>query len=123
MTWQQLEHHVAGLLRRDGCTDVIVRQRNRDRGIDITARTSDGRTVAVQCKKYTGHRVISSAAMQKFAGAARAVLHVDVPLFVATCNYSSEAQAIADLSGIITVNLEELEAWSADSRLKVLQQP
>ncbi|WP_073950659.1 restriction endonuclease [Streptomyces kebangsaanensis] len=123
MTWQQLEHHVAGLLRRDGCTDVIVRQANRDRGIDITARTADGRTVAVQCKKYTGHRVVPSAAMQKFAGAARAVIQVDVPLFVATCNYSGEAQAIADLSGIITVNREELEAWSAGSRLKVLQQP
>ncbi|MFF4758861.1 restriction endonuclease [Streptomyces sp. NPDC001292] len=121
MTWQALERHAAGLLRRDGCTDVIVRQANRDRGVDITARTADGRTVAVQCKNYTGRRVVPSAAMQKFAGAARAVIRVEVPIFVATCNFSSEAQAIAGLSGITTVDRDELEAWSAGSRLRVLR--
>ncbi|MEV5959532.1 restriction endonuclease [Streptomyces sp. NPDC051987] len=29
MTWQALERHVADLLRRDGCTDVVVRQAPR----------------------------------------------------------------------------------------------
>jgi Holliday junction resolvase-like predicted endonuclease len=102
MTWQAFERHVAELLRRDGCTDVVVRQARTDRGIDITARTADGRTVAVQCKNRAGRWSVPSAAMQKFAGAARAVGHMDVALFVATCNFSSEAQAIADLSGVVT---------------------
>ncbi|WP_435878246.1 restriction endonuclease [Streptomyces bobili] len=32
------EHHVAELLRRDGCTEVVVRQARTDRGIDIALR-------------------------------------------------------------------------------------
>ncbi|MFD2689787.1 hypothetical protein ACFS5L_33850 [Streptomyces phyllanthi] len=37
-----------------------------DRGIDITARTADGRTVAVQCKNRAGRWIVPSADMQKF---------------------------------------------------------
>jgi Holliday junction resolvase-like predicted endonuclease len=120
MTWKAFEHHVADLLRRDGCTDVVVRQARTDRGIDITARTADGRTVAVQCKNRAGRSTVPSADMQKFAGAARAVGRVDIALFVATCNFSHEAQAVADLSDVITVNREELETWSAGASLKAL---
>ncbi|MEU6550621.1 restriction endonuclease [Streptomyces sp. NPDC046915] len=121
MTWQAFEHHVADLLRRDGCTDVVVRQARSDRGIDITGRTADGRTVAVQCKNRAGRWTVPSADMQKFAGAARAIDRVDVALFVATSNFSSEAQAIADLTGVITVNRDEVEAWSAGAPLKALR--
>ncbi|WP_234310773.1 restriction endonuclease [Streptomyces sp. NRRL S-474] len=121
MTWQAFVRHVADLLRRDGCTDVVVRQARSDRGIDITARTADGRSVAVQCKNRAGRASVPSADMQKFAGAARAVDRVDIALFVATCTFSREAQAIADLSGVITVNRDELEAWSAGVRLKTLR--
>ncbi|BCL29372.1 restriction endonuclease [Streptomyces aurantiacus] len=122
MTWQAFEHHVADLLRRDGCTQVVVRQARTDRGLDITACAADGRTIAVQCKNRAGRWSVTSADMQKFAGAARAITHVDIALFVATCNFSLEAQAIADLSGVITVNRDELEAWSAGVRLKALRQ-
>ncbi|MEU0069115.1 restriction endonuclease [Streptomyces sp. NPDC006332] len=121
MTWKAFERHVADLLQRDGCTDVVVRQARTDRGIDITGHTADGRTLAVQCKNRAGRSSVPSADMQKFAGAARAVGRADVALFVATCNFSSEAQAIADLSGVITVNRDEVEAWSAGVRLKALR--
>jgi hypothetical protein len=121
MTWKAFEHHVADLLRRDGCTDVVVRQARTDRGIDITARTADGRSIAVQCKNRGGRSTVPSADMQKFAGAARAIGRVDIALFVATCNFSHEAQAVADLSDVITVNREELETWSAGTRLKALR--
>ncbi|MFH9572411.1 restriction endonuclease [Streptomyces sp. NPDC017230] len=121
MTWKAFEHHVADLLRRDGCVDVVVRQARTDRGIDVTGRTADGRTVAVQCKNRAGRWTVPSADMQKFAGAARAIGQVDVALFVATCNFSHESEAIAKLTGVITVNREELEAWSAGVRLKALR--
>ncbi|WP_256725966.1 restriction endonuclease [Streptomyces sp. IMTB 2501] len=97
MTWQALERHVADLLRRDGCTEVVVRQVHSDRGIDITGRTADGRTLAVQCKNRAGRSTVPRADMQKFAGAARAVDRTDLALSVATCNFSVEAQAIANL--------------------------
>ncbi|MGW1157507.1 restriction endonuclease [Streptomyces sp. NPDC002519] len=122
MTWQAFERHVAGLLRRDGCTEVVVRRAQSDRGIDVTARTADGRTVAVQCKKYNGRQCVSSADMQKFCGAARTVEPADIALFVATCNFTHEAQAIAHLSGIVLVNRHELEAWTAGVHLKALRQ-
>lgn len=121
MTWQAFERHVAHLLRRDGCTDVVVRQAHRDRGIDITGRTADGHTVAVQCKKRADRSLVPSADMQKFAGASRAVHRFDIALFVATCEFSREAQTIADLSGVITVSRDELEEWSAGVRLKALR--
>ncbi|EHN71716.1 hypothetical protein SMCF_8886 [Streptomyces coelicoflavus ZG0656] len=121
MTWQAFEHHVAELLRRDGCVNVVVRKARTDRGIDITCRTADGRTMAVQCKNRAGRWTVPSADMQKFAGAARAIDHVDIALFVATCNFSHESEAIAKLSGVITVNRDELEAWSAGVRLKALR--
>lgn len=121
MTWQAFEQHVAELLRRDGCTDVVVRQARSDRGIDITGYTADGRTVAVQCKNRSGRWTVPSADMQKFAGATCAINRVDLALFVATCNFSHESQAIADLTGVVTVNREEVEAWTAGVRLKALR--
>ncbi|MGW5969867.1 restriction endonuclease [Streptomyces sp. NPDC055186] len=121
MTWQAFEQHVAELLRRDGCTDVVVRQARSDRGIDITGYTADGRTVAVQCKNRSGRWTVPSADMQKFAGAARAINRVDLALFVATCEFSHESQAIADLTGVVTVNREEVETWTAGVRLKALR--
>jgi restriction system protein len=64
---------------------------------------------------------VPSADPQKFVGAARIIDRMDAALFVATCNFSHEAQAIADLSGVITVNRDELEEWSAGARLKALR--
>ncbi|MEU4985149.1 restriction endonuclease [Streptomyces sp. NPDC021969] len=113
--------NVAGLMQRDGCVDVVVRKARTDRGIDITGCTADGRTVAVQCKNRAGRWTVPSADMQKFAGAARAIDPVDIALFVATCNFTHESEAIAKLSGVITVNRDELEAWSAGVRLKALR--
>ncbi|MEU7470386.1 restriction endonuclease [Streptomyces sp. NPDC044984] len=121
MTWQAFERHVADLLRRDGCGDVVVRQTCVDRGVDITARTADGRTVAVRCKNRAGHRSVPSSDMRRFTGAVRAVERVDVALFVTTSYFSHEAQAIADLGGVLTVNRTELEAWSAGAPLKALR--
>jgi hypothetical protein len=46
---------------------------------------------------------------------------VDIALFVATCDFSHESQAIAKLSGVVTVNCDELEAWSAGALLKALR--
>ncbi len=121
MTWQAFEQHVADLLRRDGCTDVVVRQTRSDRGIDITGLTADGRTVAVRCGNRSGRRTVPHADLQKFAGAARVLHRVDLALFVATCGFSHESRAIADLTGVVTVDREEVEAWAAGVRLKALR--
>ncbi|MFI1754867.1 restriction endonuclease [Streptomyces sp. NPDC020571] len=121
MNGREFEEHVATLLRRDGCTHVLVRGGSRDRGIDITALTADGRTIVVQCKRFAPHLTITSPEIQKFIGAAKVLHRSEVALFVATCPFTRDAQNIAVESGITTVHRGLLEAWSAGAPLNVLQ--
>ncbi|WAZ22888.1 restriction endonuclease [Streptomyces cinnabarinus] len=123
MNGREFEEHVATLLRRDGCTDVLVKGRARDRGVDITARTPDGRLLVVQCKRFAPHLSITSPEVQKFAGAAKVLHRSDVALFVATCPFTRDALNIAAESGITAVHRGRLEEWSAGEPLKVLRQP
>ncbi|MEU3732172.1 restriction endonuclease [Streptomyces sp. NPDC033538] len=119
MNGREFEEHVATLLRRDGCTNVIVRGGSRDRGIDLTALTADGRTLVVQCKRFAPHLSITSPEVQKFVGAK--VLHnSEVALFVATCPFTRDARNIAAESGITAVHRGLLEEWSAGAPLTVL---
>ncbi|MFE1323504.1 restriction endonuclease [Streptomyces sp. NPDC058741] len=121
MTWQALERHVAGLLSRDGCTEVVIRRVRDDRGVDVTARTADGRCVAVRCASRAGRAFLPGADMRKFTGAVRTVDRVDVALFVTTCAFSREAQAIAGLTGVVPVDRAALQTWSAGERLDALR--
>ncbi|TDT28665.1 restriction endonuclease [Streptomyces sp. BK208] len=121
MNGREFEEHVATLLRRDGCTHVLVRGGSRDRGIDITALTADGRTIVVQCKRFAPHLTITSPEIQKFIGAAKVLHSSEVALFVATCPFTRDAQNIAVESGITAVHRGLLEAWSAGAPLNDLQ--
>ncbi|WP_328969525.1 restriction endonuclease [Streptomyces sp. NBC_00239] len=121
MNWREFEHHVAGLLRRDGCTQVEVHGGHGDRGSDITAYTADGRRVAVQCKNFAPFRSILSGEMQKFLGSAKVLHRAEVALYVATCGFTREALAIAAETGITAVHRGLLEAWSAGTKLQVLR--
>lgn len=120
MTWREFEQHVAGLLRRDGCTGVRVHGGSGDRGADITATAPDGRRVVVQCKNFAPHRSVWSGEMQKFIGT-MTLHHAEVALYVATCPFSQEAGAIAAQAGVTAVHRGLLEAWSAGTALPVLR--
>ncbi|MFJ4271817.1 restriction endonuclease [Streptomyces coelicoflavus] len=120
MNGREFEEHVAALLRRDGCTHVTVRGGGRDRGVDITAVTADGRTIVVQCKRFAPHLSITSPEIQKFIGAAKVLHSSDIALFVATCPFTRDAQNIAAESGITAVHRGLLEEWSAGAPLTVL---
>ncbi|MFE4633081.1 restriction endonuclease [Streptomyces sp. NPDC056773] len=122
MNWKEFELHVAELLRRDGCTDVeVYGGHGGDRGVDITARTADGRSVAVQCKNFAPFRHVLSGEMQKFLGAAKVLHRADVALYVATCAFTRESLAIAAQGGVTAVHRGLLEAWSTGVRLQVLR--
>ncbi|MER6783489.1 restriction endonuclease [Streptomyces sp. NPDC000658] len=121
MNGREFEEHIAALLRRDGCTDVIVRGGGRDRGIDITARTADGRRLVVQCKRFAPHLSITSPELQKFVGAAKVLHDSEVALFVATCPFTRDALTIAAETGITAVHRGLLEGWSAGTALTVLE--
>lgn len=120
MTWREFEHHIAGLLRRDGCTDIQVHGGSGDRGADITAYTADGRRLVVQCKNFAPYRSVWSGEMQKFVGT-KTLHQADVAVYVATCPFSREALDIAVQVGVTAVHRGLLEAWSAGATLQVLR--
>jgi hypothetical protein len=121
MNWREFEHHVAVLLRRDGCTDVIVHGGPGDRGVDVTARAADGRSVVAQCKSFAPYRPVWSGELQKFLGASHVQHTADVALFVATTSFTPDARAIAETYGVTLVDRAHLEKWSAGVPLSVLQ--
>lgn len=121
MNWREFEHHVAVLLRRDGCTDIVVHGGPGDRGVDVTALTADGRSVFLQCKSFAPYRPVWSGELQKFLGASRVQHQADVALFVATTSFTPDARAIAETHGITVVDRGHLEKWSAGVPLPVLQ--
>ncbi|MGW0281844.1 restriction endonuclease [Streptomyces sp. NPDC003236] len=121
MNGRTFEQHVAKLLRRDGCTNVVVQGGHGDRGVDVIGLMPDGRRLVVQCKRFAPYLSINSAAMQKFIGAAKVLYSAEVALFVATCPFTPEALNIAAEAGITAVHRGLLEEWSAGEPLKILE--
>ncbi|MDX3246002.1 restriction endonuclease [Streptomyces sp. ME18-1-4] len=121
MNGREFEEHIAALLRRDGCTNVVVQGGGRDRGIDITALTVHRRRLVVQCKRFAPHISITSPELQKFVGAAKVLHDSEVALFVATCPFTRDALNIAAETGITAVHRGLLEEWSAGAPLTVLE--
>jgi HJR/Mrr/RecB family endonuclease len=121
MNGREFEEYVAELLRRDGCTNVVLRGGRGDRGIDITGRTADGRHVAVQCKRFAPYLSVTSPDVQKFVGAAKVLHTSEVALFVATCPFTPDTLNVATDGGITAVHRGLLEEWSAGAALAVLE--
>lgn len=121
MNGRKFEHHVAGLLRRDGCTNVVVQGGRGDRGVDIIALTSDGRRLVAQCKRFAPYLSITSPDVQRFVGSAKVLYSAEVALFVATCPFTPDALGIAAETGITAVHRGLLEEWSSGEPLKVLE--
>nr|WP_239134801.1 restriction endonuclease [Streptomyces sp. SID12488] len=121
MNGRTFERHIAKLLRRDGCTNVVVQGGQGDRGVDIIALTADGRRLVVQCKRFAPYLNITSPDVQKFVGSAKVLYAAEVALYVATCPFTSEALSIAADGGITAVHRGLLEEWSAGAVLKILE--
>ncbi|MGY1499332.1 restriction endonuclease [Streptomyces sp. QTS52] len=121
MNGRTFERHIAKLLRRDGCTNVVVQGGHGDRGVDIIALTADGRRLVVQCKRFAPYLSITSPELQKFVGAAKVLYAAEVALYVATCPFTPEALSIAADGGITAVHRGLLEEWSAGAPLEILE--
>jgi restriction system protein len=115
------EQHIAKLLVRDGCTNVVVQGGQGDRGVDVIGLTADGRRLVVQCKRYAPYLTISSPAIQKFIGSAKVLYIAEVALFVATCPFTPDALRLAAETGITAVHRGMLEEWAAGEPLKILE--
>ncbi|WP_405969172.1 restriction endonuclease [Streptomyces sp. NBC_00988] len=121
LSWQDFEHYVAELCRRDGCTQVVVSGRSGDLGADVVGYLADGRKLVAQCKKYAPHRSVSSQDMQKFVGTARLEHGADVALFVTTCRtFTKAALGLAVRQDIVAMHRDLLGSWVKGAPLETL---
>ncbi|WP_369202107.1 restriction endonuclease [Streptomyces sp. PU-14G] len=120
MSWQEFERYVAGLCRRDGCTDVVVSGKSGDLGADVVATLPDGRRLVVQCKHYAPHRYVPSGDMQKFVGTAWLHHRADVAVFAATCPFSRAALDLAVQQGVLAVHRDLLGVWNTGTPLQAM---
>ncbi|MGW0971784.1 restriction endonuclease, partial [Streptomyces sp. NPDC002516] len=78
----EFEQAVADLCRRDGCLDVDVVGGAGDLGADVVARTPDGRSVVIQCKRYCDGNRVGSQDLQRFGGTCFTVHGADIAVVV-----------------------------------------
>ncbi|MFC7306847.1 restriction endonuclease [Streptomyces monticola] len=120
MSWQDFEHYVAELCRRDGCRSIKVVGGAGDLAADIIGELSDGRRLVVQVKHYAPHRSVPSGDMQKFVGMAFAEHQADIAVFVATCEYSTRARQLALKHNIVALNRDLFGSWNNGATLESL---
>ena len=107
LTPAQFEEGVADLLQRLGYRSVQRVGRSGDLGVDITCQDKEGRSVAVQCKQYTGAR-IGSKDIQTFIGMQRVHHGADRGMFVTTSEFTTPARNLAERHGITLIDDKEL---------------
>lgn len=119
MTGTQFEDLVADLCRRDGCTDVRRVGGAGDQGADVVGRLPDGRTMVIQCKRYTPSATIANRELRDLLGS-RVHFEADVAIFVTTTRFSRPATEFALKHGILAVHRDHLGLWNSGASLRSL---
>ncbi|WP_051852159.1 restriction endonuclease [Streptomyces sp. NRRL F-5650] len=119
MDGRDFEEFVAGLCRRDGCTDVRRVGRTHDNGADVRGRLPDGRTMVVQCKRYDPKRKISNSEVRNLVGS-RVHFGADVAIFVTTAYFSGPAEECAVHNDVLAVHRDHLGLWNNGVALSAL---
>ncbi|MGW3497342.1 restriction endonuclease [Streptomyces sp. NPDC001020] len=117
---RRFEEFVAGLCRRDGCTDVKRVGGAGDLGADVTGALPDGRRFVIQCKRYAKHRTVGSRDIQTFNGTARVEHGADVPVFVASCVFTKPARDFAARHDLCLIDVNLLGFWNNGTALTSL---
>lgn len=107
----EFEQAVAELCRHDGCLDVDVVGGAGDLGADVVARTPDGRSVVIQCKRYCDGNRVGSQDLQRFGGTCFTVHGADVAVVVTTSDFTAPALDYAEQCGIVCVDGPQLRRW------------
>lgn len=116
MTGTEFEELVATLCRRDGCTAVRRVGGSHDNGADVVGRLPDGRTMVVQCKRYTPTSAIASRELRDLLGA-KVHFQADVAVFVTTTRFSGPSEKFAVEHGILAVHRDHLGLWNNGASL------
>ncbi|MFE7901479.1 restriction endonuclease [Streptomyces sp. NPDC057424] len=113
LTPEEFEEAIAALCERDGCSAVEVVGGAGDLGADVVAATPDGRRIVIQCKHYGASHRVGSQDLQRFGGTCFTVHEADVAVLVSTSDFTAPAMEYAEQCGIVCVDRETLEAWTA----------
>jgi restriction system protein len=108
---EEFEQAVAGLLERDGCSQVEVVGGAGDLGADVVALAPDGRRLVVQCKRYGEENKVGSQDLQRFGGTCFTVHEADLAVVVTTGDFTAPALEYAGQCGIVCVDGRALIAW------------
>ncbi|MFJ7337983.1 restriction endonuclease [Streptomyces sp. NPDC101110] len=111
MTGTEFEELVARLCRRDGWTQVRRVGGANDNGADVVGRLPDGRSVVIQCKRYTPSSTIASRELRDLLGA-KVHFGADVAVFVTTTRFSRPSERFAVQHGILAVHRDHLGLWN-----------
>ncbi|MGX1850673.1 restriction endonuclease [Streptomyces sp. NBC_01456] len=93
MTGTQFEHAIADLARRDPAVrSATVSGGANDRALDVLLRLTDGRRIAVQCKRYAPSNRVGAPVIYAVNGTYRAYHRCDQALIVTTSTFTPAAQ-------------------------------
>ncbi|MFN2467938.1 MAG: restriction endonuclease [Gaiellaceae bacterium] len=95
LTASQFELAVGDLMKEMGFKRVRQLGGSGDLGVDLTARDAEGRTVAVQCKKWDSAGTVGSRDLQLFIGMTTTHHRTDRAIFVSTASYTKPASDLA----------------------------
>lgn len=104
----QFEEAIATLLRDHGYGSVERVGRSGDLGVDLTCRDREGRSVAVQCKRYGPGRRVGSKDLQLFIGMTVVHHRVERGVYVTTSSFTQPAADLAKRHRIELIDGERL---------------
>ncbi|MEU3712864.1 restriction endonuclease [Streptomyces catenulae] len=93
MSGSQFEHAIADLARRDpGVRAATVSGGANDRALDVLVQLTDGRRIAVQCKRFAAGNRVGAPVVYEVNGTYRAYHRCDVALIVTTSDFTQDAR-------------------------------
>jgi restriction system protein len=116
MSGGEFEDFVVDLCRRDGCTEVRRVGGSHDDGADVLGHLPDGRSMVIQCKRYSPKSRIPSREIRDLLGA-RVHFKVDVAIFVTTTFFTGPSERTAVQNGVIAVHRDHLGLWNNGASL------
>lgn len=105
---REFEQVVRDLMTYWGYSNVRHTGGSGDLGADVTATTTSGETIIVQCKQYRLPNKVRSGEMQQFIGMLHVHHRTNLGLYVTTSEFTKNARGLGVQHGIRLINGQEL---------------
>ncbi|MGW7489449.1 restriction endonuclease [Streptomyces sp. NPDC054786] len=119
LTGPQFEHAIAELARRDPAVrTATVAGGSNDRALDVLVQLTDGRRIAIQCKRHAPNNRVGAPVIYAVNGTYRAYHRCDQAVIVTTSSFTPDAQrANADLDHPLRlIDGRSLARWASGGR-------